>query len=210
MIFRTLSTMVTGLVALAAAGQVTPQSAFTSAPQKIVATINQNDRLDLLDYHNEGIAKTLVTSLGDSAKIISTTPSTITFSEGEGSTTTFAVLPWKKEQLIMVITTLETPEADSQVRFYTHKWTDVTGQRLPEVTLDQWLKPSAKKEIDQWHRLVKFLTVEATFNPETLILTLTPTPGNYIDRDELDNVKEMLSAPKQFKWTGSKFQPIAQ
>ena len=206
-IFLTLIVIIAAM--LPATAQVTPESAFTTAPSKVLPSLEQSARLDLLDYHREGIDRLIPNVFGDSAHIVSSTPATLRFAPAEGMTVDFVVLPAKGKEIIMVITTVDTPMPDSSIDFYTHDWQQLDASKLLKLPAPgDWCSAKSKAELAEWQRLVPFLTVSADYDPASMTLTLVPTPGDYIDSEQLDRAKQLTVASISYKWTGSKFQLV--
>lgn len=191
---------------LSAFSQVTPQSAFTTAPVDVYPFIDRSMRLDMLDYHSSGIDKRMVNSLGDSCSILPSEESLLNVSTAPGLVHTFVPLEGKSGQIIMIITTADTPSPDSSVAFYTHDWKPLPADRflsLPDM--DNWFSKLSRDDRDMIREYVPFLTYTATFSPSSLTLTLVPTQGDYIDPDRTDRVKTLLVPSIEYKWNGKKF-----
>ncbi len=191
---------------LAATAQVTPQSAFTSAPNSVYPLLEQSARLDLIDYATSGIDKTIVNHLSDSCRITVCNDFELTIETEGGLSYSFFPLQRKSETIIMLITTVDTPDADSTVKFYTHNWKQIpTNDILQLPSMKDWTKKIDKQQRKMLDEQLPFLTVEAKYDPATTSLTFTPTPGDYIDADNLDNVKSLLLSQITYKWNGKKF-----
>lgn len=70
------------LGAVTVSAQMTPRSVLTTAPEKVLLTIDASTLLDMLDYYENGVARTVKNKAGEDAVITEMTESTITLSTG--------------------------------------------------------------------------------------------------------------------------------
>lgn len=194
------------LAALSAGAQITPQSAFTTAPTAAYPFIDRSMRLDMIDYHTDGIDKTMVNSLGDSCRILPSSDAMLVVQSAPGLTHTFVPLQGKSNPVIMVIATADTPSPDSSILFYTHDWKPLPTSRFISLPgLGDWFRSLTKEQKATVAEYVPFLTVKAQYDPATATITLSPTPGDYIDPDRIDEITSLLLPSITYKWNCKRF-----
>lgn len=147
------------LLPQAAMARFTAADALLSAPEQLVANVGRTERLDLLDYHKAGLTdRTVSNRLGGKARILSMDDKRIDLQGGEAQTLSIVLLPVKNDTLIGIITTLQTPAPDSQLRIYNRRWEE-QPKAWEEPTCKAWGKSDAT-----------FLLTEYTLSGDTLTL----------------------------------------
>lgn len=189
-----------------AAAQVTPKSAFTTAPNNVFPFINQSQRLDMVDYFESGIDKKLPNLFDDDSRIISLTPTEIVVDYGAGNTVEFVPLNRKGSEIIMMINIRSTPTSDAEVRFFTPNWREIkTSDIMAGPSMSMWFPNLDKKQKAFVAEAVPFMTATATYDSTNCVLTFRPTLGDYIDADKLDEINKLITPEISFKWNGTKF-----
>lgn len=188
-------------------GQATAKSAFVTAPPSILPVLDASTRLDMIDYYESGSQKPSHNHLDGETRIINLDSDEITFSQGQSLTTSIAVLPTGKKEILMVINTYRLPAADSQIKFYTTKWEPIETERLLRAPrLTDWTgKLSADERLDLENAL-PFMTMKATYSPNNRTLTLTPTIADLLEEEDLAKVAPHIAPQLTYRWTGSKFK----
>lgn len=207
------SRIISSLIALAGiatmTAQMTPRSVVTTAPEKVLLTIDASTLLDMLDYYESGVARTVKNKMGEDAVITEMTESTITLSTGEAHNISFAILPYGKSSIIMTVDRVETPATDATVSFYDSRWNKMDSRRiLREPSLADWTGKIPADSMREIENALPFLMVDARYNPETSTLTFEPQTGDYISVENSDKVKAALAPRLDYVWTGRSFKPV--
>lgn len=195
---------------LTAPAQMTPRSVIMTAPEKLLLTVPQSTLLDMLDYYESGTAKTMNNFFEEPAAVINEmTANSITVTTGPGRNISFTILPYGKSEIIMVIDRIDTPSKDASISFYDSKWNELGDKNLFKYpVLSDWTGKLSEGEMRDVENALPFLMIDAVYNPETSMLTLTPQLGDYISEEELGKIKGVIAPNLNYVWTGKSFKPV--
>lgn len=197
----------TGFATLTA--QMTPRSVLTTVPEKVLLTVDASTLLDMLDYYDNGVARTVRNKAGEDAVITEMTESTVSLDTGEAHSITFAILPYGKSSIIMAIDRVGTPSTDALVSFYDSRWKPLASGRLLKLpVLADWVGKVPSDTMRDIENALPFLMVDARYDPVTSTLTFVPQLGDYIPVEEADKVKEALAPHLDYVWSGKSFKPV--
>lgn len=197
------------LVVVAVSGQMTPRSVVTTAPEKMLLTIDNSKLLDMLDYYESGISRIFKNKANEDAYIVEMTDKTITLKTGSCHNITFAILPYGKSEIIMTIERVETPSIDATVSFYDSRWRQLDTEKMLRVpTLSDWVGKVSRDERNDIENALPFLMVDATFDSTTLLLSFTPQIGDYVATENVEKVESALFDRLEYVWSGKSFKRI--
>lgn len=206
---RFIISLLVFLGAASVSAQMTPRSVIMTAPEKVQLTIDASTMLDMLDYYDNGVARTVKNKAGEDAVITEMSPSTITVRTGEARTLTLAILPYGKSEIIMVIDRVDTPDTDASVTFYDSRWNSLPTRKLLRLpVLADWTGKVTPERMREIENALPFLMVDALYNPDTRVLTFTPQPGDYVAKENADMLKEALKPQLEYVWGGKSFKPV--
>lgn len=179
---------------------------FKSAPSQILPLLDNTARLDMLDYYNSGMSNSTDNNLGGGSAITGRGAERMDLKITDASTMELALLPAQNDSLIVVISTVMTPVADSKISVFSSDWKqNLTGKVIRVPELDDWLTPAGKKHKADVMQIVPFMLVEYDYNPETQILTFTNNTHHFVG-DEIYQIVEGYLYPKMvYKWSGKNF-----
>lgn len=202
--------LVTLFAAVTAPAQMTPRSVVMTAPEKLLLALPQSTLLDMLDYYESGTAKTMNNSFEEPEAVISEmTDSSISITTGPGRNISFTILPYGKSEIIMVIDRIDTPSRDASITFYDSKWNELSDKKLLKYpTLSDWTGKLKDSDMLDVENALPFMMVDATYNPESSILTLTPQLGDYISEEGIKKIKGVIAPNIKYVWTGKTFKPV--
>lgn len=206
---RTLLLTIACTLSLAASAQMTPRSILTTVPESVMITPGRDVVLDLIDYHDAGVSRAQPNDFGEDAMITAMTDSLVTIATGAAHDITFAILPYGKQQIIMAIDRVATPDKDARISFYSSKWEPFeTARLLPVPTLSDWIVRDADGRRQDIENALPFLMVDAQYDPTAMTLTLSPQLGDYISLENKDLASSSLLRSLTYRWTGKKFKPV--
>lgn len=189
--------------------QMTPRSVVTTAPEKVLLTIDASTLLDMLDYYENGVARTVKNKMGEDAVITEMTGSTVTIATGEAHSITFAILPYGKSSVIMVIDRVDTPDTDAVISFYDSRWKPLDSRKLLRTpALADWVGKVSAERMREIENALPFLMADAQYNPDTATLSFTPQTSGYVSVENADKVKEALAPRLDYVWSGKSFKPV--
>lgn len=196
-------------VAPCAQAQLTATGAFTKAPRQVFPMLDNNARLDMVDYFNSGMTTPSTNALKGKSRITALAPLSMTISMTEASDYQLALLPAGSDTIIAVITTVATPAPDSKMALYSKDWTaNVTAKTFNKPLLRDWLTADGRKNSDDVESLVPFLLISYSYDPGTAILTLTNNTGSFLSEEIYETVRPYLFSELTYRWDGKKFAPV--
>jgi len=197
------------LCATAMQAQMTPRSVVTTAPEKLLLTIPASTLLDMLDYYESGVARTVRNKMDEDAVITEMTQSTISITTGVGRNVTFAILPYGKSSIIMTIDRVDTPETDASIAFYDARWKPIDSSKLLKLPLlADWTGKMPGERMREIENALPFLMADARFDPDTMTLSFTAQLGDYISVEDKDKVKDAIVPELAYRWNGKSFKPV--
>lgn len=192
---------------LTATGQtLTASDAFVAAPRKIMPLLDNNARLDMIDYFKTEMTNATSNAYGGRSRITSMSDGELTATLTDATRCQIAILPDGKEGLIALITTVSTPEHDSRMSVYSPDWSnDVTRQVFTRPTLADWLTADGKKNADVVETTVPFLLISYRYDPATQTLTLTNNSEEFLGKDVYDIVRPYVLDKIDYRFDGRRF-----
>ena len=196
-------------VALGSMAQLTASSAFTAAPRSVFPMLDNNTRLDMVDYFNSGMSTPSNNLLDGQSKVTAITPTVLTAKIAETSEATVVVLnPDSSSPVIMLIQTVATPGLDSKISFYTQDWTPLNPASkyfvAPELT--DWIAPSAKGSEGMVMAASPFMLASASVDDAGTTLTLTNNLSSFLDPEVYSSISSSLLPTLTYPWDGKKFK----
>ena len=189
----------------AAQGGLTASEAFSKAPRKVIPLLDENARLDMIDYFNSNMNNPTNNSYGGKSRILSMTPQDLTAQLTDASRCQLSVLPASGSPLIALITTVATPTPDSRMSVYT---SDVTASVFTKPTLADWLTDEGKKHSDEVEMTVPFLLISYTYDPATSTLTLTNNSAQFLGADVYEPVSGYVLPKIEYRFNGKRFSRL--
>lgn len=180
--------------------QITATDAFTTAPRKVLPLLDNNARLDMVDYFNNNMSTGTGNAFGGRSRITALSPEKLSVAMTDASKWDFIILPGKTP-MIAVVTTVSTPAPDSRMSVYSSDWRrDLTAQVFKKPTLDMWLTPEGKKNRQEVEMNVPFLLVSYDYDPATQTLTLSNNVKQFLGDDVYSMVQNYLLPVLTFKY----------
>ncbi|MBO5780471.1 MAG: DUF3256 family protein [Muribaculaceae bacterium] len=194
------------LIASTLSAQLTPRSAFTTAPISVLPAIAEPTRLDMIDYFESGINRPSKTIFEGDAVLTALDDNIASISIGDYQQIDIVVLPYGNKAIIMIIDHLKTPDTTSTIRFYNSRWEQFdTDKMLRLPTLKDWTGKIDKNLRIDLENALPFIMYDAKYDPATKILTLKPETQGYVAIENHDLVDSNLKPELKYRWTGKKF-----
>lgn len=204
-----LALAVTAAVPQVVSARITAADAFTSAPRKVMPMLDENTRLDMVDYFNNGMSTTSANNLNGRSRITAMSPDQLTVAMTDASTCNVIVLPGEQDPMLALITTVVTPAPDSRMSVYTSGWTrDITPSAFTKPTLADWLTPAGKKNMAEVEATVPFLLISYVYDPATATLTLTNNAKEFLGDDVYATVAQYILPKLVYKFNGKRFNLV--
>lgn len=114
----------------------------------------------------------------------------------------------EERPVLGVIETVATPVRDSVMRLYNYRWEPLSKSPFTPPSLRTWLIDDSKDATAAAEEQIPFMLAEYAYNPDSAILTITPTVGQYFSPGDrpyaLANIRKQLN----YYWNGKNFKLI--
>lgn len=188
---------------------LTARKCFATVPMSVIGVINESVRLDMIDYFDHQMSNHSQNDMGNDCYIKEMNDYSIVVQNGNGVEMQMFVLnPEDTLPMIGVVETLETPVEDSSLHFYTSKWAPLDMLISVKPVLKDWILPSAKKKVDDIERVLPFIMVKYSYDPDTHILTATNNMDAYFYEKDKPVELSYLKPELKYRWDGNKFKML--
>ena len=188
------------------AGALTAADYFVSAPPEVLLILDENTRLDMIDYFSHGLPNTSANSLKGRSRVILSEPQKIEVELSRDATMQIALVPYKSDTLVAVIETVLTPVADSSVRIYDTDWNAVRNQpTLPGVS--DFVSPERQKEAKN-AEMPDMAFMRISFNPATNTFNVQNTTAGYYDESDRPDGLAMMRTSLDLRYNGTNFEEV--
>ena len=192
------------LATLTVTAQKTAADAFTTAPTGIFPLLDQNTRLDMVDYYNSGLATPSANRLQGRSAITSLTPATITVKITDSSSAQIALLPAGRDTIFAVISTVATPGLDSTIKFYDSNWAPPPTD--PPFTTPRWNdRGTPGPDTTEIKDSTPSFLASYFIDTDAGTLTATNNLATFLDEDTYKTLSPALRPTLTYKWNGKRF-----
>lgn len=161
------------IAAIAVAGR-TAADFFVSAPTSIMPLLDENTRLDMLDYFRYGSSTASANRFDGQARLTAEDSLSVSYELTKTAVGQMAVLEAGGDTIVMVITTVATPHPDSAVAFYDKSWKPLRKAVIDLPGRDDWLVGDPGDDDP-----LPFVLAEAVYDPAGRVLTFTNVMDRY-------------------------------
>lgn len=187
------------------AGAVTALDCFVSAPDSIVPLLPRAIRLDMADYYNYGTARASDNAAGGSAIIRCASAKVADISIDDGVQLQIALLTSPADTLVAVVTTLQTPARDSDIKYYDMRWHPVTGHAPAMPAYIDWMLDSTGPGVEDIRLTLPLIPASAMFNPAADTLLITHDAARYLTDSDYGRVRPLLRDAITYSIDGTTF-----
>ncbi len=187
---------------------LTPREIFVDAPRQVIAAIDSITRLDMLDYYASGSSVASRNAFGGESRVTLLTDDFITVSTSSSSEVTMALLPGRRDTMLLVVNTLALPAPDSRASVYGRDWALCDRKlQLPDHNdLSLWLDRDSGPRRQELENMIPF--VPAIYTYKDGILTVTNTLSRLIPADDYRVVKPYIRSSISYRWAGNRWSLI--
>lgn len=160
--------LLVAMVMAAGAEARTIRDFFVSEPGKLLMLLPKTNRLDMLDYYDNGQKVLCSNNLGYGTQFITVEENFLHVRMSESKTMQMLLTVNKKDTVIAVIESYKTPLMDSRISFYDTRWIPLNTNKylqVPEIS-NFFLKSVSKDERAALLQDLKFPIIEYTFEGE--------------------------------------------
>ncbi len=177
---------------------------FIEAPDEIFPMLEENTRLDMIDYYESLYNRPSLNVFEDSCLITCCDSTCI---EIKASEVLQYQLSLPAKNLIILISTHSIPMPDSEIAFYDYEWKKLpTEIYFSSPKLVDWLTNEGKKVREDVENAVPFIIASYNFDVESGVLTITNRLKDYFDNNTWQQVSKWISPQLNYKWTGKRFK----
>lgn len=192
------------VAATVAAGARDIRDFFTEAPpQETGVVLTKSARLDMLDYFNSNLTTPTTNELGGRSRITALSPNSIEVDISGNTKIQMALVPLKKDTLVAIVETVNTPVPDSSVRLYTTDWTAVP------VDMPVWTDfvPKKKRRMAEVADAPDLTFTTAVFDPARNLFVFTDRSREYYPAVDVPAALSLMQPEITMKFDGRKFVP---
>lgn len=183
--------LILSLIVAVCAQARTAADFFIEAPQHAIPLLDRNTRLDMVDYFNGGFQNNVKNAFGGPAKIISMADNLMEVQLSRDSSIKLALIKERRDTVLVVIETVLTPVADSDITIYSKDWGLFKDQPAMPSVVD-FVKG---KKLDKNIEYPKMVFMTTDVDPEKKIFTFhNTTAGYYTDADRPEGLAQMESS----------------
>jgi hypothetical protein len=198
------------LAGIQANGQ-TAGELFMSLPESELPTLNETNRLDLIDLYKAGQEAAVVNQLGDSSVIRQLTDDYLEVKTGNYTLELLILRMVNDSKIVSLIKTVCAPVCDSYMEFYTTSWRKLDTNLFISPADKSWF---VKAGVDVSEQKVRNALVsldislmQFRYNPERQELQQYYNTPEYLGVDERAAVAPYLKeTPRIFKWNQIYFE----
>lgn len=118
----------------------TVRDMFTSEPGRLFVLLPRTARLDLLDYYDNGQVVAAKNNMGGGSSLVTVADNYLSIKMSESKNVQMLMVPSKKDTVVVVIETFETPVKDSHISFYDTRWNELDAHKYFTMpTLDDFV-----------------------------------------------------------------------
>ncbi len=192
--------------ALTGMAQTSAADLFTSAPQNVFPLLDQNTRLDMVDYYKNGMSTPSQNSLDGRSLITEMTPASLTVKMTDSSAMQIMELKGSKGTVVALISTVATPGLDSNIKFFDSDWKPLpTESYFVKPGWKEWLTDSGRQNQDEVTMQVPFMLASYRIDPESGTLTLTNNLSHFLDKALYDDLSSYLRPQLVYLWNGKNY-----
>lgn len=192
--------------ALTGMAQTSAADLFTSAPQNVFPLLDQNTRLDMVDYYKNGMSTPSQNSLDGRSLITEMTPASLTVKMTDSSAMQIVELKGPKGSVVALISTVATPGLDSNIKFFDSDWKPLpTESYFVKPGWKEWLTDSGRQNQDEVTMQVPFMLASYRIDPDSGTLTLTNNLSHFLDKALYDDLSTYLRPQLVYLWNGKNY-----
>ncbi len=192
--------------ALTGMAQTSAADLFSSAPQNVFPLLDQNTRLDMVDYYKNGMSTPSQNSLDGRSLITEMTPASLTVKMTDSSAMQIMELKGSKGTVVALISTVATPGLDSNIKFFDSDWKPLpTESYFVKPGWKEWLTDSGRQNQDEVTMQVPFMLASYRIDPESGTLTLTNNLSHFLDKALYDDLSSYLRPQLVYLWNGKNY-----
>lgn len=203
-IIMSVSVACLSLVANESERAVAAKHLFIEAPDDVFPMIDENTRLDMIDYYESEHNRPSLSVFDDSCIVTCSDSMCI---EIKASDVLHYQLSIPVYDIIVLISTHSIPMPDSEIAFYDFEWQALSTEKyFTEPRLSDWLTDEGVKCREDVENIVPFIIASYNFDVDSGVMTITNRLREYYDNNTWQKVSKWIRPQLTYKWIGKKFK----
>lgn len=187
-------------------GVLKAEEAFTGAPRRVIPLLDENARLDMLDYYRSNMSTGTLNEMGGRSRVTSAGTDEVTARLSDASVVQVAVVREGERDYVAVINTVEVPWGDSRMSVYTEDWgRDVTGRVWSAPVMEDWLTEEGRKHRGEAEVSVPFMLVGYRYDADGGELVLTNNTGRMLGEEVYGGMSGWFYPELRYVFKGGRF-----
>ena len=203
---------VLAMVAIAGMQARTVGDIFVASTDDALNVIPQNDRAEMLAYLREaGRVVPTETAYGEEAVLLRATDNYLKVRMSCASQIEMLMLTHKRDTVVLVVETVETPAPDSRVMAIDTEGTPLPLDRVfkePQMKDFVRVTKGTKKKREDVLKCVRFPLISYTVNDSAMTLTARQNLKDFMSADDYAEIAPYLTDSLTFRAKGTRLKPL--
>lgn len=196
------------LVAVCPVGAADMRNLLREMPDSILPLLTKVNRLDMLDFLNEGMKAVVVNRLDGKSELVQADMDYVSMRYSEKSEVCFRLFYFRDSvPMICMVHTFGDGLRDSRVRMFDSSWNEVDASRLLAVPgLDDFIvKGAARDSVARFKDVSQLRSVEAELSDSGNLIRFRYTGLGFLGQDSARYSVYIRHTPIEYMWNGKKF-----
>lgn len=203
---------VLAMVAIAGMQARTVGDIFVASTDDALNVIPQNDRAEMLAYLREaGRVVPTETAYGEEAVLLRATDNYLKVRMSSASQIEMLMLTHKRDTVVLVVETVETPAPDSRIMAIDTEGTPLPLNRVfkvPQMKDFVRVTKGTKKKREDVLKCVRFPLISYTINDSAMTLTARQNLKEFMSTDDYAEIAPYLADSITYRATGTRLKPL--
>ena len=200
------------MVAIAGMQARTVGDIFVASTDDALNVIPQNDRAEMLAYLREaGRVVPTETAYGEEAVLLRATDNYLKVRMSCASQIEMLMLTHKRDTVVLVVETVETPAPDSRIMAIDTEGTPLPLDRVfkvPQMKDFVRVTKGTKKKREDVLKCVRFPLISYTVNDSAMTLTARQNLKDFMSADDYAEIAPYLTDSLTFRAKGTRLKPL--
>ena len=179
------------------------RAVFKNAPDEMFPLLSKNDRADLVDYIDAGMAAKVTNLFDGKSELLALDEDYLLLATSASSTVQLKLLPLQGDTLICEVRTVKAEASDSRIAFYDMDWNRLDSAAMFSFpTISDFFV--AATDADEYADVCDIYLVSLKMNPDDNTLVAEYTMPDYMNIEDAGEVKPLLRK-LVYNWNGQRF-----
>jgi hypothetical protein len=181
---------------------------FVRVPDSLVQTLDKDLRTTLIDFWADENKNAIVrNNLGGQSELKELSDDYLFLQTSTGNSIEIKMLPINEYyNILCLVNTGCAPACDSGISFYTVDWKSLKNSYFPPITESAFFKSNPTDSCSDKIESLDMHPIKLALNKDNLKLTATYSIGQYLNKEDFENLKPCLQESISFDWIDGKYQ----